>query len=76
MKMVSQDRWSLVTGSVALKCVTFCKEYVVLKVVSHSSGLSRQVSLYFSTYLCPVEEPSGQVLKLVSCFSFLGSRCC
>ncbi len=27
--MVSQDRWSLVTGSVALKCGTFCQEYVV-----------------------------------------------
>ncbi len=29
--MVSQDRWSLVTGSVALKCGTFCQEYVVLQ---------------------------------------------
>ncbi len=29
--MVSQDRWSLVTGSVALKCRTFCQEYVILQ---------------------------------------------
>ncbi len=29
--MVSQDRWSLVTGSVTLKCGTFCKGYVVLQ---------------------------------------------
>ena len=27
--MVSQDRWLLVTGSVALKGGTFCQEYVV-----------------------------------------------
>ena len=33
---------SLVTGSIALKCGTFCQEYVVLQ----GSGLSRQVSLY------------------------------
>ncbi len=29
--IVCQDRWSLVTGSVALKCNTFCQEYVVLQ---------------------------------------------
>ncbi len=29
--MVSQDRWSFVTGSVALKCGTFCQEYVGLQ---------------------------------------------
>ncbi len=29
--MISQDRWSLVTGSVTLKCGTFCQEYVVLQ---------------------------------------------
>ncbi len=29
--MVSQDRWSLVTGSVALKYGTFCHEYVVFQ---------------------------------------------
>ncbi len=28
--MVSQDRWSLVAGSVALKCGALCQEYVVL----------------------------------------------
>ncbi len=31
IKMVSQDRWSLVRGSITrtLKCRTFCQEYVV-----------------------------------------------
>ncbi len=29
--VVSQDRWSLVTGSVALKCGTLRQEYVVLQ---------------------------------------------
>ncbi len=29
--MVSQDRWSLVTGSVAFKCRTFCQDYAVLQ---------------------------------------------
>ncbi len=29
--MVSQGRWSLVAGSVILKCETFCQEYVVLQ---------------------------------------------
>ncbi len=27
--VVSQDKWSLVTGSATLKCVTFCQEYLV-----------------------------------------------
>ena len=39
--LVSQDRWSLVTGSVTPKCGTRCQECVVF----HGSGLSRQVSL-------------------------------
>ncbi len=29
--MVSRDRWSLVTGSFTLKCVTFCQKLVVLQ---------------------------------------------
>ena len=29
--MVSQDRWSLVTGSFTLKFVTFCQKLVVLQ---------------------------------------------
>ncbi len=29
--VVSQDRWSLVTGSVFLKCMTFCLEYLVFQ---------------------------------------------
>ena len=47
--MVSQDRWSLVTGSITLKCGTFCQEYLAFKdtqVVFHGSGLSREVLLY------------------------------
>ncbi len=42
-KVVCQDRWSLVTGSVILKCRSFCQKSVVFQrqVVSHGSGLSR-----------------------------------
>ncbi len=29
--VVSQDRWSLVTGSFTLKCVIFCQEYLVFQ---------------------------------------------
>ncbi len=29
--MVSQDRWSLVTGSYTLECRTFCQKLVVLQ---------------------------------------------
>ncbi len=29
--VVSQDRWPLVTGSITLKCGTFCQEYLVFK---------------------------------------------
>ncbi len=29
--VVSQDRWSLVTGSIILKCWLFCQEYVVFQ---------------------------------------------
>ncbi len=41
--VVCQDRWSLVTGSVILKCRSFCKKCVVFSrlVVSHGGGLSR-----------------------------------
>ncbi len=52
--MVSQDRWHLVIGSVALKHGTFCKEHVVLQdkwslmaVVSQ-----RQLSLYSASQCC------------------------
>ncbi len=47
--MVAQERWSLVTGSVALKCGIFCQKFVILQdrcTVYHGSGSSRQVSLY------------------------------
>ena len=37
--MISQDRWSLVTGSVALKCGTFYQEYVIIQDIG---GLSWQ----------------------------------
>ncbi len=30
--VVSQDRWSLVTGSITLKCESFCQEYTILQV--------------------------------------------
>ncbi len=44
------DRWSLVTGSVALKSGIFCQGCGPSRqVVSHESGLSRQVSLYHHT---------------------------
>ncbi len=47
---VCQDRWSLVTGPVIVKCTSrsFCKKMCGLskQVVSHGSGLLRQVSLY------------------------------
>ncbi len=29
--VVCQDRWSLVTGSVILKCRSFCQKYVVFQ---------------------------------------------
>ena len=29
--MVSEDRWSLVTDSVKLKCRTFCQDYLVFQ---------------------------------------------
>ncbi len=40
--MASQDRWSLVAGSITLECRTFCQEYVVLQ---DCSCLSWQWSL-------------------------------
>ncbi len=44
--VVSQHRLPLVTGSVVLKCRSFCQECGLSRqVVSHGSGLSRQVSL-------------------------------
>ncbi len=45
--MVSQDRWSLVTGLITLKYRTFCQTVVLLQDRwSHGSSLSRQVSLF------------------------------
>ncbi len=50
--VVSQDRWSLVTGSITLKYRT-CPEYLVFQGRwSHYSGLSRQVSLYMYKHQC------------------------
>ncbi len=52
--MVSQDRWSLVTGSVALKCGTFCPEYMyvvladkwsLMAVVSHNQLLMTMIMM-------------------------------
>ncbi len=46
--VVSQDRWFLATGSITLECGTFIPGVSCLsrQVVSHGSGLSRQVLLY------------------------------
>ncbi len=45
--VVCQDRWSLVWGSVILKCGSFCQNCVVFQDRwSHGSGLPREVSLY------------------------------
>ncbi len=46
--VVSQDRWTFVSGLITLKCRTFCHEYLSLskQVVCHGSVLSRKVSLY------------------------------
>ncbi len=42
--VVCQDRWSLVTGSVILKCRSYCRKYVVCQDRwSHGSGLSKQL---------------------------------
>ena len=55
--VVSQDRWSLVTGSVILK-LGLLQEISGLsrQVVSHSSGLAKQVSLY--TVVLVIQDPS------------------
>ena len=53
--VVCQDKWSLVTGSVILKCRSFCQKMCGLlrQVIPHASGLSRQVSLSpFFTLAC------------------------
>ncbi len=42
INVFSQDRWSLVTGSITMKYRTFRQEYLVFQ----DSGLSIQVSLY------------------------------
>ncbi len=45
--VVGQDRWSQVTGSVILKCKSFCQVCGLSRqVVPHGSGLSRKGSLY------------------------------
>ena len=45
--VVFQDRWSLVTGSIVLKIYDLPeKSGLSRQVVSHGSGLSRQVPLY------------------------------
>ncbi len=50
--VVSQDRWSFVTGSVVLKSRTFCLDFGLSRqVVCYRSGLSRQVTLYFKVTL-------------------------
>ncbi len=52
INVVSQDRWSLVTGSITLKCWTFCQEYLVFQDrSSHGSGLKTgvTVSCFLST---------------------------
>ena len=52
--VVCQDRWSLVTGSVIMKCTgrSFCRKCMVCQDRwSHGSGLSRQVSLYVLQFI-------------------------
>ncbi len=70
-KCISQDRWSLVTGSFASKCGTYYQEYVVLKdtwsVLAPCSALSRQVSLYFVIF---------PWLQICSCSRFPCFRSC
>ncbi len=44
--MVSEDRWSLVTGSFTLKYDFLPQTGLSRQVVSHGSGLSGQVSGY------------------------------
>ncbi len=46
--MVCQNWWPLVTGSIALKCGSFCQEYVVLhnKWSLMAVEVSEQISLY------------------------------
>ncbi len=48
--VVFQGRWWFTTGSITLIYRAFCQEYLVLsgQVFSRGSGLSRQVSLYYS----------------------------
>ncbi len=47
---VSQDRWSLVTGSVPLKCETFWQEYVVLQDRWSLMAVVSQDGFHCSTY--------------------------
>ena len=48
--VVSQDRWSLVTGSVALKSGTFCQEYVVLQDRWSSVAVVAQYRFHCTSY--------------------------
>ncbi len=55
--IVSQDKWSLMTGSISLKCGTFCQEYLVRRLKTGSlmevvSQLTRQVSQYIVHVEC------------------------
>ena len=69
--VVSQDRWSLLTGSGVLKCKDLLHEISGLSrlVVFHLRGLSRQVSLY-----CDNSAPWGHAWKtLLSHQSYVGA---
>ncbi len=69
--MVSQDRWSLVTGTITLKWMIFCQGYVVFQDRwSQSSGLSRQVSLYCLLILMLFILLLLLLLKIYCCYFY------
>ncbi len=65
--MVSQDRWSLVTGSFTLKCVTFCQKLLVIQdrwslmaVVSQDRfHCSSKCSIQYCFGVCPTQLLGG-----------------
>ncbi len=70
--VVCQDRWSLVTGSVTLKCWSFYQKCVVCQDRwSLMAGLWRQVSLYNDFFFMkPIQAPSFASHVLFGCFLF------
>ncbi len=76
--VVSQDRWSRVTGSVVLKCWPFCQKCVVFQDRwSHGSGLSWQVSLYSGPCSCiPLLFKHPCILRLAPLLHFQSKYPC